>query len=159
MGRQAFVYEIKSKSITQITHVKGAVMEPQWSPDGTKVLFSVITSGASQNASNSSDASNAASASSSAASAPQEHFVHDDDAVATEDFGYKFDGMGFIRPDTHWHLFAASVDGTSETQLTDGEYDYLHAVWAPDSKKIVCVSNRFRKRQEGIGYDLSLIHI
>ena len=56
-GRQAFVYEIKSKSITQITHVKGAVMEPQWSPDGTKVLFSVITSGASQNASNSSDAS------------------------------------------------------------------------------------------------------
>ena len=66
--------------------VKGAVMEPQWSPDGTKVLFSVITSGASQNASNSSDASNAsnaASASSSAASATQEQFVHDDDAVAT----------------------------------------------------------------------------
>ena len=125
-------YEIKSKSITQITHVKGAVMEPQWSPDGTKVLFSVITSGASQNAS---DASNAASASSSAASATQEQFVHDDDAVATEDFGYKFDGMGFIRPDTHWHLFAASADGTSETQLTDGEYDYLHAAWAPDSKK------------------------
>ena len=112
VGRQAFVYEIKSKSITQITHVKGAVMEPQWSPDGTKVLFSVITSGASQNASNSSDASNAASASSSAVSATQEQFVHDDDAVATEDFGYKFDGMGFIRPDTHWHLFAASADGT-----------------------------------------------
>lgn len=74
VGRQAFVYEIKSKSITQITHVKGAVMEPQWSPDGTKVLFSVITSGASQNTSNSSDASNAsnaASASSSAVSATQ----------------------------------------------------------------------------------------
>ena len=162
VGRQAFVYEIKSKSITQITHVKGAVMEPQWSPDGTKVLFSVITSGASQNASNSSDASNAsnaASASSSAASATQEQFVHDDDAVATENFGYKFDGMGFIRPDTHWHLFAASADGTSETQLTDGEYDYLHAAWAPDSKKIVCVSNRFRKRQEGIGYDLLLIDV
>ena len=153
VGRQAFVYEIKSKSITQITHVKGAVMEPQWSPDGTKVLFSVITSGASQNA------SNAASASSSAASATQEQFVHDDDAVATEDFGYKFDGMGFIRPDTHCHLFAASADGTSETQLTDGEYDYLHAAWAPDSKKIVCVSNRFRKRQEGIGYDLLLIDV
>ena len=162
VGRQAFVYEIKSKSITQITHVKGAVMEPQWSPDGTKVLFSVITSGASQNTSNSSDASNAsnaASASSSAVSATQEQFVHDDDAVATEDFGYKFDGMGFIRPDTHWHLFAASADGTSETQLTDGEYDYLHAAWAPDSKKIVCVSNRFRKRQEGIGYDLLLIDV
>lgn len=78
---------------------------------------------------------NAASASSSAASATQEQFVHDDDAVATEDFGYKFDGMGFIRPDTHWHLFAASADGTSETQLTDGEYDYLHAAWAPDSKR------------------------
>ena len=67
--------------------------------------------------------------------------------------------MGFIRPDTHWHLFAASADGTSETQLTDGEYDYLHAAWAPDSKKIVCVSNRFRKRQEGIGYDLLLIDV
>ena len=79
--------------------------------------------------------------------------------LRTEDFGYKFDGMGFIRPDTHWHLFAASADGTSETQLTDGEYDYLHAAWAPDSKKIVCVSNRFRKRQEGIGYDLLLIDV
>ena len=38
VGRQAFVYEIKSKSITQITHVKGAVMEPQRSPDGGVVF-------------------------------------------------------------------------------------------------------------------------
>lgn len=167
VGRQAFVYDIESQSITQVTHAKGAVMEPQWSPDGTKVLFSVITSGASQNASNSSDASNgsntasdsSSTASASSASAPQEQFVHDDDAVATEDFGYKFDGMGFIRPDTHWHLFVASADGTSETQLTDGEYDYLHAAWAPNSKEIVCVSNRFRPRQESIGYDLLLIDV
>ena len=48
-----FVYEIKSKKYnTDYSCKKGAVMEPQWSPDGTKVLFSVITSGASQNASN-----------------------------------------------------------------------------------------------------------
>ena len=162
IGRQAFVYEIESKCVTQITHAKGAVMEPQWSPDGTKILFSVITSGASQkkaNGTNQANVSDNKNKDALASAALQQIYGHDDDAIATEDFGYKFDGMGFIRPDTHWHLFVASADGTSETQLTDGEYDYLHGAWAPDSKMIVCVSNRFREKQESIGYDLLLIDV
>lgn len=147
-GRQAFFYDNSTKQVTQVTHAKGAVMEPQWSPDGTKILFSVITSGASSQ--------NAADRAKDTEQTTNTYH-HDDDAVIIDDFGYKFDGMGFIRPDTHWHLFLASADGTNQIQLTDGEYDYLHAAWAPDSKQIVCVSNRFRPRKESIGYDLLLI--
>lgn len=120
-GRQAFFYDNSTKQVTQVTHAKGAVMEPQWSPDGTKILFSVITSGASSQ--------NAADRAKDTEQTTNTYH-HDDDAVIIDDFGYKFDGMGFIRPDTHWHLFLASADGTNQIQLTDGEYDYLHAAWA-----------------------------
>lgn len=150
-GRQLFVYHIQNKTLTQLTHKAGAVMEPLWSPDGTKILFSRITG--------SSLAKNALQSESEQAG--QEEYRHEDDAVVIEGFGYKFEGMGFIRPDTHWHLFVVSAEDAAaeELQLTDGEYDYLHAAWAPDGSQIVCVGNRFRSRKESIGYDLLLIDV
>ena len=141
-GRQVFRYQLDSGELRQVTKIRGAAMEPQWSPDGKRILFSMITGGAGKKT-----------------QAPKGP-VHEDDAVVIEDFGYKFDGMGFIRPDTHWHLFCVSAEGSEPQearQLTDGEYDFMHAAWSPDGTQIVCVSNRFRSRQEGIGYDLLLI--
>lgn len=136
-GRQLFVCRLSDGALRQITHVQGAVMEPLWSPDGTRILFSMITG--DKNA--------------------RSKQAHERDVVVIEDFSYKFEGMGFIRPDTHWHLFVVSAAGGEAEQLTEGEYDYLHAAWSPDSRQIVCVSNRFRPRKESIGYDLLLIDV
>lgn len=138
-GRQIFVYDIDKATLCQVTSISGAAMDPQWSPDGKRILFSMITGGANKTKAETVEA-------------------HDDDAVIIEDFGYKFDGMGFIRPDTHWHLFTVSAEGGEPVLLTSGEYDYLHAAWSPDSKSIVCVGNCFRDRKESIGYDLLLIN-
>lgn len=135
-GRQIFTCALDSGEIHQVTHIAGAVLEPVWSPDGTRILFSMIAGGnISQSREN----------------------RRPDEPVVIEDFGYKFEGMGFIRPDSHWQLFVVPAEGGEVLQLTEGEYDYLHANWSPDGRSVVCVSNRFRTRQEGIGYDLLLL--
>ena len=139
LGRQIFCYHLDSGELRQVTEVQGAVMEPLWSPDGSKILFSMIAGGASEEAGQAAEKR------------------RPDEPVVIEDFGYKFDGMGFIRPDTHWQLFVVDSRGGSARQLTEGAFDYLHASWSPDSRTVVCVSNRFRSRQEGIGYDLLLL--
>ncbi len=135
-GRQIFCFEPESEKLWQVTNIKGAVMDPVWAPDGKHILFSMIT-GSKQT------------------EVPVKQRA--DEPVVIEDFGYKFDGMGFIRPDTHWQLFIVSAEGGEAIQLTEGEFDYLHANWSPDSRQIVCVGNRFRSREESIGYDLLLI--
>lgn len=153
IGRQIFIYNLENKEVRQVTNIKGAVMEPVWSFDGRKILFSMITGGMSQKE----DKQKERLKMLLKADEKEEDGSYEDDVVATEDFGYKFDGMGFITPDTHWHLFMVSSEGGKEIQLTDGEYDYMHAAWSADSKRIVCVSNRFRSKKESIGYDLLLI--
>lgn len=51
-------------------------------------------------------------------------------------------------------------DGSAQpAQITAGNYDYLHHNWLPDSRHIICVSNRFRNREEYLGYDLLKIEI
>lgn len=135
-GRQIFCYELDSERMWQVTNVRGAAMDPVWDPDGKRILFSMVTG------------------TKKAASAEKKRA---DEPVVIEDFGYKFDGMGFIRPDSHWQLFVVSAEGGEAVQISDGEYDYMHANWAPDSRQVVCVGNRFRPREESIGYDLLLI--
>ena len=77
--------------------------------------------------------------------------------MVIEDFGYKFDGVGFIRPENHMQLYITDVDGGSVRCLTEGQCDYLHHNWMPDGRSVICVSDKMRSKEEGIGYDLLLI--
>lgn len=130
-GRQLFWYAFDTGETRQLTHRKGIVCDPVWSPDGTKILFQMSAGGIEQ--------------------------AVGDEPVVIEDFGYKFDGVGFIRPDSHSQLFMIYVADGTEVQLTDGPFDHLHGNWSPDGKSVVCVSDRFRSRQESIGFDLLLL--
>lgn len=135
-GRQIFTCDLDSEEVHQITHIRGAAMEPIWSPDGKRILFSAPVSGGNGSS---------------------KEKYHEDEAVVIEDFGYKFDGLGYIRPDDHMQLYVVDAASGETTCLTEGQCDHLHHNWAPDGSHVVCVSDHFRSKEEGLGYDLLLI--
>lgn len=133
-GRQIFTYHLETEEIFQVTHIRGAAMEPVWSPDGSKILFGAPISGGGGTAK-----------------------IREDDPIVIEDFGYKFDGLGFIRPDQHVHLYVVPSTGGEAVQLTSGNCDFIHHNWTVDSKAVVAASDMMRSKEEGLGYDL--LHI
>ena len=133
-GRQIYVYDLDSEEVKRITSMKSPVMEPLWSPDSSKILFASPSGGSG---------------------GPVRR--HSDEAIVVEDFGYKFDGVGFYTPDSHMHLYVVDADGGQAKQITDGEYDYMHHNWAADSEHVLCISSRFRPKEESLGMDLLLI--
>lgn len=133
-GRQIFLYDLETEQVTQLTSVRGSVSEPIWSPDGAWILFaSVVSQG----------------------KAPQRRY--EDEAFVIEEVNYKFDGRGFIPPDGRQQLYLVSTADGEVRMITDGETDYMHANWAPDSQSVVCVSNRFLTEKAPLAYDLVLI--
>ena len=133
-GRQLYIYDLETEEVRQVTQGSRPVMDPVWSPDGRRILFASPAGGSG---------------------APKKQ--HDDEAVAIEDFGYKFDGIGFYRPDSYMHLFVVSASGGEIEQITDGQYNYMHHNWTADSRSVICCSNRFRGNEQTLGMDLLLI--
>lgn len=139
-GRQIFVLDLNNGTTRQITHLFSGVAEPLWSPDGSRILFSAPEE----------------------AQTPQqdgdrEREEEDGEVLVIEDFGYKFDGRGFIRPRGHMHLWCVNTEDGRVERITSGPFDYRHAVWSPDGTQIACVSGRYRSRENGLALDLLLI--
>ena len=95
-GCQMYRYTIDTGAVEQMGSFHGPIIDPMWSPDGTHVLFA-----------------------SSQGSAPAEK-TRPDEPVVIENFGYKFDGMGYIRPAGHTHLFV--MDAVTGEILDREEY-------------------------------------
>lgn len=128
-------YDLGTGSLTEIAQMDTPVSDPLWSPDGSKVLFASTISGSSGDSSD--DAASAA--------AP----------IIIENLGYKFDGLGFRTPDNATHLFVVSAEGNELPQrISEGNYDYLHHNWCPDSRHVICIGNRYRPSEDYLGYDL-----
>ncbi|MDP3447979.1 MAG: S9 family peptidase [Eubacteriales bacterium] len=75
-----------------------------------------------------------------------------DNAVAITDFGYKFDGAGFVSM-RHTHIWTVDLN-ENMVRLTDGDWDDLFPTFTPDGALIVFISGRARSKQESIGADL-----
>lgn len=129
-GRQIHIYDLETEAVRQVTSMKTPVTEPIWSPDSSRILF----------------------ASPSAGSSPQRKY--EDEAIVIEDFGYKFDGIGFYTPDSHMHLYMTEIETGKTTQLTDGDFDYMHHNWSADGSFVICGSSRFRDKEQLLGMDL-----
>ncbi len=148
LGRQLFVTELATGEVRQITAITSGVIDPVWSPDGNEILFASLGD----------------------ADQPEEFYfdrayaaeqisyqkVRAKEPVVIEDFGYKFDGAGFVQPE-HMHLWIVDVATGKIRRITDGPYDYMHHTWSVEGKNIVCVSARFHAKKDSIASDLIMI--
>ena len=148
LGRQLYVADLCTLEIKQITSISSGVIDPLWSPDGNEILFASVGD----------------------ADRPEEFYFNNEyfakqksyekararEPVVIEDFGYKFDGAGFVKPE-HMHLWIVNVKTGMIRRITDGSYDYMHHTWSPDGKSIICVSARFHSKKDSIASDLIMI--
>ena len=134
--------------VRQLTHLSGPVLDPQWAPDGSCLVFS--SPAADENAKGPTPAFMPEMGSA---------WDHDLDPVAIEDFGYKFDGLGFKRPSV-LHLFVIPSDGSGEAQrISSGNCHFMHACFAPDSRHVICESNLYCDKENSIAMDVLSIDI
>lgn len=143
-GRQLFIYDIESKSVAQATTMKNGLLDPRWSEDGKKILFA---SSADDNISDD-----------FYKTFENSNNIIVDEPIVIEDFGYKFDGAGFQKPD-FLHLWILDLEKNKVSKITDGAFNYLHHTWSFDNKYVLCTSNRFRSKKDSIASDLVLIDI
>ena len=132
-GRQLWLKDLVSGTLRQLTSLKSPPFDPLWSPDGTMIVFCLSSKG----------------------DIPEENTLREgpEAPVVITDFGYKFDGIGFHKPE-HIHLWVAEVQSAGVRRITDGPFDYLHPAWWPDSTRVICVSSRFRDKKDSIAADL-----
>ena len=146
--KQLQVTEIASGRTTVLTHLQAPVMDPRWSPDGQLLVFT-------------SPAADESGQTFEPAFMPEmgSAWDHELDPVAIEDFGYKFDGLGFKRPSV-MHLFVVPSDGSSEPRrISSGNCHMLHACFAADSRHVLCESNLFCAKENAIAMDLLSIDL
>ncbi|MBQ9264109.1 MAG: S9 family peptidase [Clostridia bacterium] len=134
-GRQVCVADLNTGETRVVTVLSGAAMEPIWHPDGRHILFS-----------------------SSQETADRQE-ISSDAPVVIEDFHYKVDGAGFIRPDGHVQLFLADLVTGKTKQLTYGEADWMHHAISPDGRYIAAAGNVNRPKEDSIGFDLFLMDL
>ncbi|MBQ7868132.1 MAG: S9 family peptidase [Clostridia bacterium] len=143
-GRQLYIKE-ENATPRQLTTMRRGVMDPQWSPDGQWIVFTSFAADGESEESLTSPAQGEA-----------------DDPLAPvviTDFGYKFDGLGFARPEV-MQLWVVPADGSRRPKrITSGGSNFMHAAFAPDSRHVICESNLFCDKSVGIATDVLSVDV
>jgi dipeptidyl aminopeptidase/acylaminoacyl peptidase len=105
----------------RLTAVPGGVVEVVWSPDGHHlVMVSEVDPD----------------------SPPAGHDPKKDPRVkVVRRIRYRYDTLGW-RGEAHRHLFLIDLTGGEARQLTDGDWEDLSPVWAPDGRRLAFISGR-----------------
>lgn len=136
---QVWICCLESGVCRKLTCMPGSVMEPLWSPDGSMISFLACP--------------REAGSKSYIDSLYPEGVTK---PVVIEDFGYKFDGAGFVKPE-HVQLHTADVKTGEVYCLTAGNWDAMHPAWSPDSSGLAYISGQGRSKEEALALDLFLV--
>lgn len=145
-GRQAYTCNLDGGDLQKITNMRFGVVDPIWSPDGSMVAFASMCSDKMDEdwLQTMPDPVQEAEYARERAKQP----------VIIEDFGYKFDGLGFNQPE-NMHLFVAPSDGSAPARrITSGPASFMHHIWAPNSQRVLCLSNLYCDKENAIAKDL-----
>jgi dipeptidyl aminopeptidase/acylaminoacyl peptidase len=126
---QIFTIPLRGGEARQITDIKGQISDFSWSPDGKKLLCSIVKF--------------------------DEEFIERQKDEKKKELGvvvreydrlfYKLDGFGFL-PKERKHIWVVTVQTGKAKQITDHEvYDEFDPSWSPDGKRIVFLSNRSKE--------------
>ncbi len=127
-GTQIFVrYMDAEGAVTQVTRVEKAPGAVTWSPDGTRLGFTM----------------NVDAKTSWPISMPKapEGAKWVETPRIVERLDYRSDGTGFD-DDAYRHVFVVPATGGTPRQLTDGHWNHNGVEWTPDGKQILFTSMR-----------------
>ena len=111
----------------RLAQLAGPASGIAWSPDGSRVAFSMPVR------------------------SPSEPFVKlpakpkgatwADPPKVIDKVVYRMDGIGYV-PDMYFHLFVLPADGGSPRQITSGDFHHRNPRWMPDGGSLVFSANR-----------------
>jgi len=132
------IYELPMRTsgeARQVTHFKRGVESMNMSPDESRVLLAISDNNLLEVAKD---------------AKPQ--------PIVVTRRGFKRDaGNGYIVDGDSNHLYVYDIDSREMKQLTTGRFEEGRAVWSPDGKSIVFVSNREEEPDAGYRTDLWLL--
>jgi dipeptidyl aminopeptidase/acylaminoacyl peptidase len=131
---QLYVMPADGGEPTKLTALENGVSSIAWAPDGSRLAFVSPVGGQKEPES-------------------EEEKRKSRPARVITSVKYRFNGEGFIY-DRRPHVFVVALDGSSPTQISDGDFLDADPVWAPDGESIVFASARHAARDDDDASDL-----
>jgi dipeptidyl aminopeptidase/acylaminoacyl peptidase len=125
LRRQVWVMPVHGGEAQALTTVASGVVEFAWSPDGQRLVLVADVD---------------------ADLPPEGHDPKKEPHVkVVRHLRYRHDTLGW-RGEARRHLFLIDLSGGEARQLTDGDWDDLSPVWAPDGRRLAFISGRRPER-------------
>lgn len=111
----------------RLAQLPGPASGIAWSPDGSRVAFSMPVTAPSKPF---------------ASLPPKPHgATWADPPRVIDKVLYRMDGVGYL-PDMYFHVFVLPADGGTPRQVTTGNFHHRNAVWTPDGEALILSANR-----------------
>lgn len=131
----------EARQLTDVSKKQGKIKAYRWSPDGKRLLLTVLTGGTvSANAFN---------------DAKQKRYIP---PIVITRYLFKKDITGYLTARSHTFLYLYDIATGSMRKLTAGRrYDERDGVWSPDGTEIAFISNHTAEPERNIDTDVFVV--